>query len=355
MSKKTHIGVVGCGSVCEMYLDFLSCCGEVEISACCDLNMASTRTMASRYSIGRVMALEDMLADPSIDIILNLTDPKAHYPINLQALEAGKSVFSEKPCALTYKECLRLMKVARENKVVFYSAPDTYLANSVKTANDALRNGSIGEPIAVSIISTCRPVEDWHPNPLHFYMKGGGPLYDRGVYFITTLVSLLGAVKSVSAFSHTANPRRSIMRKGVTHTVKVTTPTHFSILLKFKNGTVATMIVSFEAACDIGQPDVFDIFGTEGILSLSSPMYYDGIIRKYSVSTGKWGKMHTPPMNPAYKGDRRGAGILDMIKFIKTRGKENRNIKLASHVIDVMDTVEDSERKKRSLEVNSNL
>src|SRR5262249_34167479 len=76
----------------------------LEMAACADLTRAAAEARAAEFEVPRVLAVEELLADPAIEIVLNLTVPKAHAPVSLQAIESGKHVYCEKPLATTRAE-----------------------------------------------------------------------------------------------------------------------------------------------------------------------------------------------------------------------------------------------------------
>ena len=98
--KRLRIGVVGCGSISLAYMRNAPLFGEVVISACADLFPEAATRRAGEFGL-RAMDVDGLLADPEIDLILNLTIPVAHFDISMQALAAGKHVFTEKPLAAT--------------------------------------------------------------------------------------------------------------------------------------------------------------------------------------------------------------------------------------------------------------
>ena len=94
--KPLKIGVVGCGVISDIYLQTLSRFDVVEVAAISSLDIRATRQKAGQYAIAKACSLEEIFADPAIDLVLNLTIPSAHAAISLAALNAGKHVYSPK-------------------------------------------------------------------------------------------------------------------------------------------------------------------------------------------------------------------------------------------------------------------
>ena len=143
-----------------------------------------------------------------MEAILNLTPPQVHAPLTVQALEAGKHVYLEKPFAVTSvggrARCWRPAAVSGRR---IGSAPDTVLGTGIQTARRLIDDGEIGRPIAATAFMMSPGHESWHPNPGFYYLRGGGPLLDMGVYYLTALVTLLGPIAAVSAMSSAAADR----------------------------------------------------------------------------------------------------------------------------------------------------
>ncbi len=92
----------------------------------------------------------------------------------------------------------------------------------------------------------CHGHESWHPSPAFYYLKGGGPLFDMGPYYITALVNLLGPVEKVTAMANRSTDERTGIKANVGKTFPVEVDTHVSAILKFKSGAVITLITSFD-------------------------------------------------------------------------------------------------------------
>src|SRR5262249_45624715 len=95
--EKDRVGVIGCGAVNGADLGMAKNFPVVEIASCADLDRSRAEAAARNYGIPKPCSVDELLADPSIEIVLNLTVPKAHVPIALRAIEAGKHTYAEKP------------------------------------------------------------------------------------------------------------------------------------------------------------------------------------------------------------------------------------------------------------------
>ena len=151
-----------------------------------------------------------LLADPEIEIVLNLTIPKAHAEIAQRAVEAGKSAYNEKPLTITREDGRKLLATAKANGVRVGGAPDTFMGAGIQTCRKLIDDGAIGQPVAATAFMVCHGHESWHPDPEFYYKVGGGPMFDMGPYYLTALVNLLGPVKRVTGSARITFPERTI-------------------------------------------------------------------------------------------------------------------------------------------------
>jgi len=123
--KVTNIGVVGCGNISGIYFKICDMMQNLNVVACADLVRQKAEAAAEKHGIPRVCSTEELMADPEVDIVLNLTIPKAHHEVALAAIEAGKHVYNEKPLSVNREAGRRVIEAAREKGVRVGGAPDT--------------------------------------------------------------------------------------------------------------------------------------------------------------------------------------------------------------------------------------
>lgn len=144
MEDKMNTAVIGCGMISDTYLQSLKQFSVLQIDSCCDLNEDRAAAMAGKFGI-RARTLDDILEDKNIELIINLTNPSAHYEITRRALEAEKHVYSEKMIAVEWEEGKELCRLAQEKGKRLGVAPDTFLGAGIQTARYLLDHGMIGE------------------------------------------------------------------------------------------------------------------------------------------------------------------------------------------------------------------
>ena len=94
-SQPVNVGLIGCGAISSNYLKNARNLPILNIAACADLDLERARARAEEFGIPRACTVEELLADDSLEIILNLTIPAAHGPLALQALENGMHIYNE--------------------------------------------------------------------------------------------------------------------------------------------------------------------------------------------------------------------------------------------------------------------
>ena len=209
-SKKTNIGVIGCGQISSIYMEAPATFDILNIVACADIDMDKAYAQAKRFSIPRVCTVEELLADPEVEIVLNLTIPRVHSEIALAALAAGKSTYSEKPLGVTRDQGKAVLDTALTKGLRAGCAPDTFLGGGLQTCIKLINDGEIGQPVAATAFMLNHGPESWHLAPDFYYHQGGGPMFDMGPYYFAALIAMLGPVRRVTGSAQTSFPERTI-------------------------------------------------------------------------------------------------------------------------------------------------
>lgn len=356
-SSPVKVGIIGCGNISGIYLKNLyHTFANVDLVACADLDPERAKAKAEAtddsgaqlYPDLKALSVDDLLADPDIDIVVNLTIPLAHHSVAMQALEAGKSVYNEKPLTVTRDEGKALLRIAEEKGLLVGSAPDTFLGAGIQTCRKLIDDGWIGTPVSATAFMYCPGHEHWHPDPEFYYDIGGGPMFDMGPYYLTALVSLLGPVGTVSGMTGKSRETRTILSsKKLGNSMEVKVPTHVAGLLGFTSGAIGTIITSFDA-WGHHLPRI-EIQGTEGALSVPDPNGFGGPVM---VKRGydKWGEV---PLSHRYAENSRGIGPADMAQALTEKRKARAGGELAYHVLDLMHSIHDAWDQKSYITVES--
>ncbi|GER91338.1 dehydrogenase [Dictyobacter vulcani] len=349
MKSKANVGVIGCGQISSIYLEAPSKFDILNFTACADIDLERARAQAQRYNVPKACTVEELLADPDIDVVLNLTIPKVHAQIGLAAIEAGKSTYSEKPLGIHRGEGKALLEAARAKNLRVGCAPDTFLGGGIQTCIQAINEGLIGEPVAATAFMLGHGPESWHADPEFFYQPGAGPMFDMGPYYLTALISMLGPVGRVTGSSRITFPERMITSQPKHGTmIKVNTPTHIAGVMDFESGVVGTIIMSFDVWSH--QLPRIEIYGTEGTLVIPDPNTFGGPVLVRTVQDSEWREL---PLTHAYTENSRGIGLADMVHAINSGRAHRASGALAYHVLDIMEAFNDASDQGKHIELTS--
>ena len=347
--ETTGIGVVGCGDISGIYLENCRRFEGIEVVACADLDRARAEARAAEFGVPKVLTTEQLLADPDVEIVLNLTTPEAHVPVGLAVLEAGKHLYSEKPLALSRAEGKKLLDAARARGLRVGCGPDTFLGAGIQTCAELVAGGAIGEPVAGTAFMACHGHEHWHPSPDFYYQSGGGPLFDMGPYYLTVLCVLLGPVRRVSGSVLTSASERRVDRGPYAgRRVAVNTPTHTSAVFDFECGAAVTWIGSFDVWAHT-LPHL-ELHGSAASLSVPDPNTFGGPVGLWEPEAEAWRDV---PLGFPHETNSRGLGLADLAAAIRAGRPHHASAELAYHVLEVMEAVFESSASGRHLEIRS--
>ncbi|MBX3141469.1 MAG: Gfo/Idh/MocA family oxidoreductase [Trueperaceae bacterium] len=343
MQHKVGVGVVGCGTISDVYLRNLGRSESVKVVAVADLDEERARQKAAQHSVVAAASVAELLAMPDVELILNLTVPHAHADVALQALRAGKSVYSEKPLATTFADGALVLAEAARRGLHVGCAPDTFLGAGQETCRELVAGGAIGAVVGAVAFMANHGMEHWHANPEFFYQPGAGPLFDIGPYYLTALVNLLGPVSKVAGAVNTAQAERPITSGPASgRTIKVGTPTHVSSLLTFESGAVATLLFSFDVWAT--QLPRMEVYGTLGTLSVPDPNTFGGPVKLKLAGEDAWSE--TPLVAGPHENSR-GIGLEDMAAAMRGGKPHRASGELALHVLEVMEAILAAGRESR--------
>ena len=347
MNAPIRVGVLGCGVISRQYAENAKAFDSFELVACADLDHAQARTLEEAHGFPAVSVAE-LIADPSIDAVLNLTPPGVHAAVIHESLAAGKHVYTEKPLATHAGDAADLVDEADRLRLRLACAPDIFLGGPYQAARRLIDEGAIGEPLAVNAAMLVGGQESWHPNPDIFFADGAGPLLDMGPYYVSAIVALLGPVQRVAGFASMRTRERTIEigpRAG--ERFAVATPTHAAASMELESGVTANLLASFEATgqyvCDLV------IHGTEGALALPDPNAFAGPLRLRRGRAG-WREVPLPSRNGR---DARGIGLHDLVEAIASGRAPRASGRLGLHVVEVARGILRSAEEGRTIEIET--
>ncbi len=344
----TRIGIIGCGNISSAYVTGCRAFAHLRVVSVADIRPEAAQAKAAEHELGCAGSVEALLADPDIDLVINLTVPHAHAAVSRAVLAAGKHLYSEKPLAVEQADGRAVLEAAAARGLRVGCAPDTFLGGGLQTSRKLIDDGAIGEPVAAVAFMLGHGPEGWHPNPGFFYRRGAGPLFDMGPYYVTALVHLLGPVARVAAMARISFAERtatSAARYGEKLPVEV--PTHVAGTLAMVSGPVATMITSFDVWGHT-LPRI-EVYGSEGSLSVPDPNTFGGPVRLLRAGEREWTDVTLTHSDTV----RRGVGVADMAAAIRDGRPHRASGEMAYHVLDVMHSFYDSSAAGQTVAVAS--
>ena len=367
MVKVFKVGLIGCGHIAETYFRAHKYFNNFRIIKCADINHLAAKKCASTYKI-KALSVKNLLKDKEIEIILNLTVPKAHFEVSKKALLNNKHVYAEKPMAINLKDGKELLKISKRKRLYIGNAPDTFLGGGNQKSKEILEKNFIGKINLGNIIFAYPGVQSYHPNPEPWFAKKeGGPVIDMGPYYLTALVNLLGPAKQVWG-SFMWNKKKRIIgigpRKG--SSIKVLCPTTYLGTIFFNSGAIIRFTLSFDVIAH--HRNHIELYGSKGSILVPDPNMFGGSVYTCKKLGGTWtehktNKMYLGKINIRQKSLRanespinanyRGVGLAEMAYCIQNNKKHRCNGDLSFHVLDIIQSIMIAAKKRKRINIKS--
>ena len=210
--------VVGCGYVFDTYMSTWDRHPRLELAGVTDIDRARAEAVSSAYGLHLYASNEELMSDPTIDIVVNLTSIESHYEVTKAALLAGKHVYSEKPLCPSFDQAKDLVELAADKRLALSCAPSNALSDSTQTLWKAILDGAVGDVRIVYAEFDDNPIylmspEGWRsptgaPWPYRHEYEAGCT-HEHVGYHLTQLCSIFGPVESVTAFSKQTLPDKT--------------------------------------------------------------------------------------------------------------------------------------------------
>ena len=367
MVKVFKVGLIGCGHIAETYFRAHKYFNNFRIIKCADINHLAAKKCATTYKI-KALSVKNLLKDKEIEIILNLTVPRAHFEVSKKALLNNKHVYTEKPMAINLKDGKELLKISKRKRLYIGNAPDTFLGGGNQKSKEILEKNFIGKINLGNIIFAYPGVQSYHPNPEPWFAKKeGGPVIDMGPYYLTALVNLLGPAKQVWG-SFMWNKKKRIIgigpRKG--SSIKVLCPTTYLGTIFFNSGAIIRFTLSFDVIAH--HRNHIELYGSKGSILVPDPNMFGGSVYTCKKLGGTWkehktNKMYLGKINIRQKSLRaneapinanyRGVGLAEMAYCIQNNKKHRCNGDLSFHVLDIIQSIMIAAKKRKRINIKS--
>ena len=339
MNESICVGVVGAGIISDIYLQNMTeKFHNLRVKSVSARNIAKAQVKASLYGL-KACSVDDMMADPEIDMIVNLTPVGAHEEIICKALTAGKHVYTEKTMTDSFDTAAELCELADIKGLRLGCAPDTFLGASLQSARRAIDQGMLGD-----ITGFAATVNRNNDVLLSLFpigrFPGAGICMDFGVYYVTALVSLLGPVSDVAAFVRAPYQKhRNIIPESPEYGQWFDSPneSEVSAILRMRSGISGTIHLNGDS--NTREEANFVILGTKGMLYLSDPNAFGGTVRFLPniLDFNAPDAFEALPKGNPYCENERGLGPAEMAAAILRSGPTFRTSKeLGLHVLEVL-------------------
>jgi predicted dehydrogenase len=329
-----RLGVVGPGDVAERdYLPELGrLAGRAEVVAFASRDGERARAAAGRWGGTAHAGYEELLSDPAVDAILNLTPIGLHAEVTLAALAAGKHVYSEKPLAGGVAEARAVRDAAAQRRLVLVCAPCVMLFPQVVHAAEVLASGAIGTPSSVraSAFGGAPPWEGYASDPSPFFSADGGPLVDMAVYPLTAIAGLIAPVERVAAVSSRTRDAFEVADGPAAGLrVPVEVDDNWQLVLELRGGVPASVEANFCAQATAA-PEL-EIRGDAGTLALSL-LDVSEPVRLFTE--GEWHETHVPHEREA--GPDHLLGVEQLVECVASGAEPSLSADRAIHVLAVI-------------------
>jgi predicted dehydrogenase len=347
---KVKTAVIGCGMISDIYLSNMSSMFSIfNLAGVCNRSPQKAKQKAVKYKLP-VLSYQDILKDSSIELVVNLTAPEAHYSVIRDMLNAGKHVYTEKVLAVGYEEAKELVSLAKSKSLYLGAAPDTFLGAAIQTAKQLLDSGMIGQ------VSSCLAVLNRDNAFLREFIPflsrpGGGIGFDVGIYYVTALISLLGPVAEVTGY---VKPNKQIqIYKSVKSPVfgeayEVSNEAVMAGTLVFNSGVIGSLHFNSQSIAE--EQTQLVIMGTDGILYIPDPNQFGGevmLLRRGQTEPC------VIPHNFGFSGNSRGLGAAELAWSLRKSRSHRAACDMALHALEILHGIEQSSRIKSTYTLES--
>lgn len=330
--QKVKTAVVGCGSISSIYIRNLkSLFSIIDLAALSNRSRSKAEEKAVQFGIPRVLTLEELAADPEIELVVNLTPPSSHYEVTKRMLEAGKHVYSEKVFTTELNQAFELAGLAKQKGLYLGCAPDTVLGAGIQTARRIMDTGLLGQVSSgfVSVTRSHNLMSELFP-----FLRGrcGCLPYDVGVYYVGALIALLGPVKAIRAFTAPAPvyEKQLLFVEDAPNAWQIPGSNLVCAGLEFESGALVSVHFNGNTVGD--EQSRFELYGDLGRMKVGDPNVFGGKVTlqlpegrevEFSFTHGYDGSNTLSEPTPFDGGGNRGIGVVEMAYALR-QGRPNR-------------------------------
>ena len=338
-----RVAIVGCGNISGPYGETMGAYPGVRIAGATDVDRSLSAAFVERFGGVHYPSLDDVLGDPNVDAIVNLTVPATHAEVTTAALHAGKHVHSEKPLAGSYVAARSLVDLADDRGLRLSCSPITFMGEAQQTMWRLVDSGAVGQVrVAYAEVNGGR-IESWHPRPEPFYRIG--PFADIGVYPLTILTAVFGPARRVTAFGATVYPTRATT-SGEPFTPEA--PDFGVAVVELESGTIARLTANFYVP-RLPTNNGIELHGDTGSIRLGDWQQFDA-----AVEIAPYGEPYeSVPVENAFRGIDWGRALGDLSEAIVSGRPHRATGAQAAHIVELLEATATSITEGRAVEVTS--
>ena len=273
-----NIAILGCGYVADLYMATLARHPGLRLIGVHDYDPRRLKDFSDYHKTVSFPSLNELLDDPAVEMVLNLTNPRSHYDLTKACLDAGKHVYSEKPLAMESEKAADLVRLARERGLSLAAAPCSLLGETAQTMRRALADGALG-PVRL-VYANFDDGMIHRLDPTRWRSASGAPwpardefetgcTYEHAGYVLSWLAAFFGPARRVHAYASCLLPDKGIA-------VERMAPDFSVGCLEYDNGIVARVTCSIVAPADKSLVIVGErgIVRTEDVRNDAAPVYW---------------------------------------------------------------------------------
>jgi predicted dehydrogenase len=266
-------GIIGLGGMGEMHASIIKDSGLVELVALCDTNRQVLRKMAKQFEVESIYTdFHEIVANPSLDMVIICLPHYLHAPVALAALRAGKHVLTEKPIAISMEEADKMIETARQNNVKLGVSEEHRYGGHVQIAKKWIKEGKLGDLYLCSCTERFDS-EIEQPAPQGWRnkkeMMGGGSYIDQGHHVVDLMRYIMGDPFECCAYM----TRPTQMLEGEDLTLAI---------YRHSGGAISQVHVGW--APGITQ-SIMSIFGLKGTIIIDCPHSRYGFVSLFNPTT----------------------------------------------------------------------